>query len=174
MYHLAACADAPGSVVELEEQNNCSFNRISSLSMIVPQRFEGLANQPPVCAAAVPSIPLLWPPNHKLATILIQGVTDPNNDLVSVRVTGITQDEPVNGLGDGDTSPDGFGVGTAQAQVRKERSGTGNGRVYAIAFTAEDGRGGICSGAVTLGVPHDQGQGSIPINDGQLYDSTQP
>jgi hypothetical protein len=27
MYTLAACADAPGQIVELQEQNNCSFNK---------------------------------------------------------------------------------------------------------------------------------------------------
>lgn len=175
MYHLAACADAPGTVVELEEQNNCSFSQINSVSTAVPLRFAGIPNSPPVCSAAVPSVALLWPPNHKLATITIQGVVDPDNDPVNILVTGITQDEPVNGLGDGDTSPDGFvGVGTAQAQVRKERSGAGNGRVYAISFTAQDNKGSTCSGSVKVGVPHDQGQGSVPIDDGQRYDSTQP
>lgn len=173
VYYLAACADAAGAVVELDEQNNCSFSTIEGhSSAVVALEREAISNNPPVCSQASPSVARLWPPNHKLATITIQGVTDPGNDPVTLRVTGITQDEPVNGLGDGDTSPDGFGVGTAQAQVRKERSGTGNGRVYAIAFTAEDGKGGSCTGTVTVGVPHDQGQGSTPIDDGQVYDST--
>lgn len=172
-YRLAACADAPGAVVELNEQNNCSSNRLAGQLTIVVA-LEREANSPPICSQAAPSVARLWPPNHKLATITIQGVTDPDNDPVTIRVTRITQDEPVNGLGDGDTSPDGFGVGTPQAQVRKERAGTGNGRVYAIGFTADDSKGGICSGVVNVGVPHDQGQGAVPIDDGQLYDSTQP
>lgn len=104
----------------------------------------------------------------------LTGITDPNGDTVTVNVTKITQDEPVNGLGDGDTSPDGFGVGTAQAQVRAERSGTGNGRVCAITVNASDGKGGSCSATVNVGVPHDQGKGSVPIDDGQIYDSTVP
>lgn len=173
-YHLAACADAPGTVVELEEQNNCSFSAVNFIRMIVPSRLEASTNQPPVCDTTVPSVDRLWPPNHKLATVVIQGVQDPDNDPVTVRVTDITQDEPVNGLGDGDTSPDGFGVGTGEAQVRKERSGTGNGRVYAISFEASDGREGLCTGAVSIGVPHDQSGGSVPIGDGQAFDSTQP
>lgn len=114
----------------------------------------------------------LWPPNHKLETVSVQGVTDPNGDPITIMITAITQDEPVNGLGDGDTAPDGFGVGTSQAQLRRERSGTGNGRVYALSFKASDGKGGLCTGSVTVGVPHDQGQRSTPINDGQNYDST--
>ena len=80
----------------------------------------------------------------------------------------------MNGLGDGDTSPDGFGVGTPQAQVRAERSGTGNGRAYAITFKADDNKGGTCNATVSVGVPHDQGKGSVPIDDGQNFDSTLP
>jgi len=48
---------------------------------------------------------------------------------------------------------------------------TGNGRVYHIRFTATDGLLS-CSGEVTVGVPHDQGQRSVAVDDGALYDST--
>jgi hypothetical protein len=34
-YRLAACADAPGTVVELNEQNNCSFSEVEGVSTIV-------------------------------------------------------------------------------------------------------------------------------------------
>ncbi|MDI3465183.1 MAG: hypothetical protein OJF50_004004 [Nitrospira sp.] len=44
--------------------------------------------------------------------------------------------------------------------------------MYALSFKASDGKGGWCTGSVTVGVPHDQGQQSTPINDGQHYDST--
>ena len=162
-HHLGACADADGSVAELNEDNNCIANQIV---------FSLIRNQPPDCTNASPSERYLWPPNHRLVPISIIGVNDPDGDEVTLSITGITQDEPVNGLGDGDTSPDGFGVGTAQAEIRVERSGRGNGRVYYISFTADDKKGGTCSGQVIVGVPHDQGKGRIPMNDGQIYDST--
>ena len=64
----------------------------------------------------------------------------------------------------------------ATAQVRAERVGDpkvpGDGRVYHIGFTADDGKGGICTGTVRVGVPHDQGGGATPVNGGALYDST--
>jgi hypothetical protein len=44
--------------------------------------------------------------------------------------------------------------------------------VYHIGFSADDGNGGSCSGVVNVGVPHDQGGQSQPIDDGPLYDST--
>ena len=80
----------------------------------------------------------------------------------------------MNSPGSGNTSPDGQGVGSNMAQVRAEREGGGNGRVYHIGFTANDGKGGTCSGTVKVGVPHDQGKGSTPIDDGPLYNSTTP
>ncbi|TMQ11575.1 MAG: hypothetical protein E6J91_22575 [Deltaproteobacteria bacterium] len=172
VYFLAACADASNLVVEVEESNNCSFVKVQGRqTFVVPV---DTPNHSPVCTSATPSIATLWPPNHKLVDISVQGVTDAEHDPITVQITGITQDEPVNGDGDGNTSPDGFGIGTAQAQLRSERSGLGNGRVYAVSFTASDGKGGSCTGTMMVGVPHDQGQGAIPIDDGQIYDSTVP
>lgn len=171
-YFMAACADANNAVVEIDETNNCSYIKLATgNATVVPAK---RINLPPDCSQAAASPALLWPPNHKLVMISIRGVTEPENEPVRLQVTKITQDEPVNGLGDGATSPDGFGIGQPQAQVRAERSGLGNGRVYAITFTAEDGQGGTCTGTVRVGVPHDQSQGSTPIDDGQKYNSTVP
>lgn len=171
MYYLAACADSNLNVVELNEANNCSFNKLDRVTNIISVMDPPL-NQPPLCDSATPSVASLWPPNHKLVDISIKGVTTQRGGGVGISITGITQDEPVNGLGDGDTSPDGFGLGSAAAQVRAERSGMGNGRVYTIAFTAADDLGGTCAGMVSVGVPHDQGQENRPIDDGQFFDST--
>jgi len=43
-----------------------------------------------------------------------------------------------------------------------------------VSFFASDGTGSSCSGSVSVGVPHDQGKGRVPIDDGQNYDSTAP
>ena len=121
-------------------------------------------NHNPVCTGATTGLGLLWPPNHKLVTGRITGVTDPDGDPVTIAITGITQDEPVNGVADGNTSPDAE-VGAAGAfRVRAERSGQGDGRVYRIAFTASDAEGGECSAVLRVGVPHDQGKGSTPVD----------
>jgi hypothetical protein len=133
-------------------------------------------NQPPDCSEAAPSLATLWPPNHRFVGIGVLGVTDPDGDPVTIMVDSIFQDEPVDTLGDGSFTPDGQGAGTDTASVRAERAGTpevpGDGRVYHISFTADDGRGGSCSGEVLVGVPHDRGQGSTPVDGGALYDST--
>jgi len=128
------------------------------------------SNHAPVCASAAPTIAELWPPNHQLVKVGIVGVTDPDHDRVTTRITAIAQDEPTNGGGDGSTAIDGFGVGTGQASVRAERGGKGNGRMYYITFVATDPAGARCTGIVTVGVPHDQAHPAI--GDGPLYDST--
>jgi hypothetical protein len=123
----------------------------------------------PVCSAAAPSSPSLWPPNHGMVPISIFGVTDPDGDQVRIMITRVTQDEPVDGLGDGDTAPDAVIKG-ATALIRAERSGEGNGRAIVISFTADDGRGGACSGTVAVSAPHSAK--SRAIDDGQRYDAT--
>jgi len=131
-------------------------------------------NRSPICDGASSSQEMLWPPNHEFVPIEVLGVTDPDGDELSIAIDGIFQDEEVNARGSGKTSPDGMGIGDSIAQVRAERAGTnktpGNGRVYHIFFTADDGYGGSCSGKVLIGVPHDKKD--TPVDDGPLYDST--
>jgi hypothetical protein len=114
-------------------------------------------NKPPVCTTVTASPDTLWPPNHKFAVVTLAGATDPDGDKVTISITGVTQDEPLNGLGDGDTAPDAARVTgrTDQVQLRAERSGTGDGRVYRISFTVSDGKDS-CTGTVYVSVPHDQ------------------
>jgi hypothetical protein len=134
-----------------------------------------VVNKNPDCSTVTPDVKLLWPPNHKFRLITLGGATDPDGDAVTLTVTGVTQDEALNGLGDGDTSPDAK-TGTASNNVfaRAERSGTGDGRVYRIAFQGSDGNGGTCTGSVTVGVPHDQGKGKTPVDSGQTVNSFGP
>lgn len=128
-------------------------------------------NHNPVCTA-VTAGPDLWPPNHKLRTITLSGATDPDGDPITWTVTGVTQDEPTNGLGDGDTAIDAVLGSGNTLQVRAERSGLGDGRVYRIAYTVTDGRGGLCTSVATVGVPHDQSPaGIVAVDSGGVFNS---
>ena len=71
---------------------------------------------------------------------------------MSVTIDGVTQDEPVTSSGDR-TSPDAIDAGEGEFRLRAERDPRGDGRVYRIAFTATDGRGGSCSGVAKVAVP---------------------
>ncbi|HMQ14923.1 MAG TPA: DUF5011 domain-containing protein [Phycisphaerae bacterium] len=128
----------------------------------------------PECDLAKPSKSELWPPNHKLVPITITAVTHGSNPAVSITILSVTQDEPINGTGDGDTAPDAVIQG-GTVLLRAERAGGGNGRVYRITFQATDGQGGTCTGSVTVRVPHDKGKNTPPaIDDGQVYNSLEP
>ncbi len=128
---------------------------------------------PPSCSNATASPNLLWPPNHKFVFVQISGIVNPAPGTVTISVTSIFQDEPVQSSGSGNTSPDAAGVGTGNPSVRAERDGGNDGRVYHIAFTAT-GTSGSCTGTVTVGVPKSQGSNGGPVDQGALYNSTSP
>jgi large repetitive protein len=130
-------------------------------------------NDPPDISHAQADPSVLWQPDHRMVPVRIVGVTDPDNN-AKITITGVTQDEPTNGLGDGDTPIDAIithnAAGDDTVQLRAERSGKGNGRVYRVYFTASDFEGGS-SGWVKVMVPHDK-KTDIAIDSGQNYDST--
>ena len=128
------------------------------------------ANHSPDCSQATVSPADLWPPDHGLVAIAIGGVTDPDGDPVTITVTGITQDESLEAMGEGADCAD-AAIVDGVARVRAERAGGGNGRVYTIAFTASDGTGGSCDGAVDVCVPHDQGRHRACVKDGVTVNS---
>ncbi|KAA0254725.1 MAG: hypothetical protein EDX89_08500 [Acidobacteria bacterium] len=165
VYWILACADAANQILELDETNNC-LSLHANVAAVVRQS----SNAPPVCSAARAVPESLWPPNHKLREIRVEGLTDPDGDAVSMAATAVMQDEPVNGLGDGDASPD---ATLAPLALRAERSGTGNGRVYRVSFVANDAKGGTCAGSFTVCVPHDKAGGPC-VDDGTTVDSTRP
>jgi hypothetical protein len=128
------------------------------------------ANRLPVCTTARPSAAYILATPH-LRECHDRGVSDPDADTVRLSITGIRQDEPVTGVTAGDVGPDATGIGTAAAQLRYERADAGDGRVYHLAFAATDGRGGSCTGEVTVGVRN----GFAPaVDGGAAYDSTAP
>ena len=126
-------------------------------------------NRPPICSVASASPATLWPPNGKLVPVSIRGIIDPDGDPVTLTVTGVRQDEPLGKPG----TPDATGIGMPAAQLRADRAGSGDGRVYRLAFTARDPQGASCSGTVTVCVPHDQ-SGRTCGDGGGLFDSATP
>ncbi len=127
-------------------------------------------NTPPVCGDAYASVDAIWPADNEMQPVSIMGVSDADGHVLTWTITGIYQDEPV---GKGKHSPDGKLTGANTFEVRAERDGNGNGRVYHIFFTADDGYGGSCSGEVLVPiVPHDQSGNVSAIDEGALYDST--
>lgn len=136
-------------------------------------------NDAPNCDAVTVDTSVLWPPNHQMVPITLDGVTDVDSDVFEITLTEISHDEDINGLGDGNTEPD-WDLETGE--IRAERSGLGDGRTYSIAFSADDTNWngefydpenyvdpdpepideGDCEGGVAVFVPHDLGGGNDP------------
>ena len=126
-------------------------------------------NRAPVCAGVDSSLDTLWPPNHAMRLIVLGGATDPDGDALTYAITSVRQDEPLNSGGDGDTSPDALLGANGALWLRAERSGTGDGRVYTIAFGVSDGNAS-CTGSVQVSVPHSAKKAAVPT-PGPGYDS---
>jgi hypothetical protein len=157
-------------VFKLTVSDNDSVNAKSSTSLVTIRNTD--SNSPPTCDLAFASKSTLWPPNHKMTTVNIGGVNDQDLEynIVTISITGVTQDEPVDGTGDGDTSPDAIVSDQANSiLIRNERAGNSDGRVYSIQFTASDGLES-CDGAVTVAVP--KNRKSTVVDSGQSYIST--
>ena len=88
---------------------------------------------------------------------------------MTLEVTGVTQDEPVEHGPDARLTRQPYAV-----RLRAERDSGGDGRVYRVAFRAtEGGNGGECVGVAPVTVPrqkHQQAVDSAPPS----YDSLAP
>jgi FtsP/CotA-like multicopper oxidase with cupredoxin domain len=176
----------PGTVAEAAGSGTCTGSHayatagFKTITVTVTDDDGGVAasavivdvNSPPDCTPVVPTPNSLWPPNHDFQVVTLSGATDPDGDTVTLTVTGVTQDEPLNAPGDGNTTPDGRLVPGHSEQVglRAERSGKGDGRVYRIGFGGSDGRGGTCSATKNAEVVHSKGHGSA-IDSGLVVNS---
>jgi len=113
---------------------------------------------PPVIANISPDPPSLWPPNHKMKNVTIN-YTDLDNCSPPGEVTTVltvSSDEPINGTGDGNTSPDWIVLDDHQVMLRAERAGNGNGRTYTIFITATDDCGNTSMDSTHVIVQHDK------------------
>ncbi len=95
---------------------------------------------------------LLPVPNHKMQDITLSYTASDNCEPVEVSVT-VSSNEPVNGTGDGNTSPDWEIINNNLVKLRAERSGNGNGRIYTITVTARDASGNQTSASTEVKVP---------------------
>jgi hypothetical protein len=111
----------------------------------------------------------LWPPNHKMVDITANiTVTDACDAHPTVKLVSIASNEPVNGTGDGNTSPDiagaTFGTDDRAFQLRAERKGNGNGRIYTVTYGTQDASGNTAQQVATVTVAHDQGVSDYTVD----------
>ncbi|NNF21789.1 MAG: T9SS type A sorting domain-containing protein, partial [Saprospiraceae bacterium] len=93
----------------------------------------------------------LWPPNHQMVEVFID--YEVMDNCVTTTEILISSNEPENGLGDGDQSPDWEVIDEHHMLLRAERSGKGNGREYYITIRVYDSMN-ITEEQVIVRVPH--------------------
>jgi len=148
-------------------------NNIASCS----QTITVVDNVPPTITGESASTYVLSPPNHTMRDVTIDYTATDNCAVTSV-IT-VTSNEPINGVGDGDTDPDWVIANNHHVNLRAERSASGTGRIYTITITATDPSGNTASKTVEVRVPHDitnphSGQafkvGSTVALEGEFWD----
>jgi hypothetical protein len=110
----------------------------------------------------IPSVTILWPPNHELHEVTIwANAFDNGGGAISLSVE-VQSSEPPDGDGDGSTIPDYYidsvddGTGVIELRLRAERSGKGEGRIYTIVITATDESDNHSVAQVQITAPHDR------------------
>jgi hypothetical protein len=98
--------------------------------------------------------PTLWPPKHQMEPITVF-YDAADNDSVACTLS-VSSNEPINGLGDGDTAPDWEIIDAHHLNLRAERSGKGSGRTYTIGVSCSDPAGNKTSKSTTVRVPFSQ------------------
>lgn len=100
----------------------------------------------------------IWPPDHRMVSVRVNALAVDNCFPAICRIASVRSNEPVHGLGDGDTAPDWQILTTSTVSLRAERSGRGSGRIYTIQVECTDRAGNQSSREVAVSVPHDRGR----------------
>ena len=116
--------------------------------------------QPPRIGLVTATPAVLWPPDHKLVEVTVNyTAADACDSSAGIsRKLSVTCNEPVNGLGDGHTSPDWQVLDGHHLRLRAERAGVGGGRVYTITVICTDSSGNSAVKNVSVAVPKSQGE----------------
>lgn len=98
-----------------------------------------------------------WPPNHKLVAVTVDvEVEDACDTSAACMIVDVSSNEPLNDIGDGNTSPDWVVTGDLTVDLRAERAGSLDGRVYTIDIECGDGSGNTSMASVEVSVAHNQ------------------
>ena len=111
---------------------------------------------PPLIASVTAAPSVIWPPNHEMVPVTVFTDASAACGPAVCKIAEIKSDEPSNGSGDGNTSPDVLNVVGLTAEIRAERAGGSLGRTYTITVACTDTAGNAATKDTHVFVPHDQ------------------
>ncbi|HUS02182.1 MAG TPA: hypothetical protein VMY77_10670 [Chitinophagaceae bacterium] len=123
-------------------------------------------NEPPAISSVTATPNKLWSPNHKMVPVTVNYTSRDNCGIARCELS-VSSNEPQNGLGDGDTSPDWQIIDDHHVNLRAERSGTGNGRIYNITVRCTDINGNSSTSTTAVTVSHDQSSNATKNSDNE-------
>jgi hypothetical protein len=113
---------------------------------------------PPTIVSVTANPSNLWPPNHKpvavTITVIASDLVDPNP---TSHIVSVSSNQPINGIGDGNTTTDWTITGPLTLNLLSERTG-GTDRVYTITIQTTDFSGNSASKTVTVTVGNPRGR----------------
>ena len=105
---------------------------------------------PPVVESITATPGTLSPPNHEMVAVTLTVVaTDDLDPNPSSQIISVTSNQPIDGTGDGDQSPDWEITGALTLNLRAERA-SGEDRVYTILVATTDASGNTTTSTVTV------------------------
>jgi hypothetical protein len=113
---------------------------------------------PPVIVSVTATPNNLWPPDHKAVAVTITVVAvDAIDPHPTAHIVGVSSNQPINGIGDGNTLTDWTITGPLTLNLLSERTG-GSDRVYTITIASTDASGNSSFGTVTVTVSNPRGR----------------
>jgi hypothetical protein len=121
---------------------------------------------PPTITSTSASPSNLWPDNHKMVNVSVTVTAVDNCDPSPVRrIVGVTSNQPINGPGDGNSTPDYIITGPLTLQLRAERSQNAN-RVYTITVAATDFSGNTTTATINVTVAQESSNPTSSVTPG--------
>jgi hypothetical protein len=111
---------------------------------------------PPGIASVTATPDTLWAPNHHMVPVTLSvSVTDVCS-ATTCEIISVSSNQPQDGIGDGETTPDWTITGPLTLNLRAERAGPLVDRMYTITVACTDGSGNTSTKAVNVTVPRSQ------------------
>jgi hypothetical protein len=137
-----------GQLGDVPLPNDYNFDGVSDLAVWRPSNgtwYIRYTDPTPVISAVSVDPLVLSPPNHQLVDVTLKYTV--TSLTPSTCALTVTSNEPENGLGNGDRTPDWSVLDANHVRLRAERSGRGFGRVYTVSIT--------CMNSVYFSATHD-------------------
>ena len=135
-------------VTRIWQATDCSGN-----SNMCSQTVTVVDTRPPSLSHLYACPAILWPPDHKLVPVVIEGVvTDACGSVLNCRIVSVTDNERDVGRRD-DREPDYLITGARTVLLRAERDNPHLSRIYRILMEAEDPCGNTATRTIEVVVP---------------------